>query len=52
MFQNTTENGHTWTSFKSKTCVLELENNGYLGKSERLRQDISKIRSEDVNKKH
>ena len=33
-------------------CGLELENDGYFEKAERLRQDVSKILSKDENKKH
>ena len=32
--------------------ALELENDGYFEKAERLRQGVSKILSKDVNKKH
>ena len=33
-------------------CALELENDEYFEKAERLRQGVSKILSKDVNKKH
>ena len=33
-------------------CALELENDGYFEKAERLWQGVSKILSKDVNKKH
>ena len=35
----------------SQICALELENDGYFKKTERLWQGVSKI-SQDVNKKH
>ena len=37
---------------KAEICALELENDGYFEKAERLRQGVSKILSKDVNKKH
>ena len=36
----------------TEICALELENDGYFEKAERLRQGVSKILSKDVNKKH
>ena len=36
----------------TEICTLELENDGYFEKAERLRQGVSKILSNDVNKKH
>ena len=36
----------------TEICALELENDGYFEKAERLRQLVSKILSKDVNKKH
>ena len=36
----------------TETCALELENDRYFEKAERLREDVSKIISKDVNKKH
>ena len=36
----------------TEICALELKNDGYFEKAERLRQGVSKILSKDVNKKH
>ena len=36
----------------TEICALELENDGYCEKAERLRQGVNKILSKDVNKKH
>ena len=36
----------------TKICALELENDRYFEKAERLREGISKILTKDVNKKH
>ena len=36
----------------TEICALELENDGYFEKAERLWQGVSKILSKDVNKKH
>ena len=36
----------------TKIYLLERENDGYFEEAESLRQDVSKILSEDVNKKH
>ena len=36
----------------TEICALELENDRYFEKAERLRQGVSKILSKDVNKKH
>ena len=33
-------------------CALDLENDRYFEKAERLQQGLSKILSKDVNKKH
>ena len=36
----------------TKICALELENDRYFEKAERLREGVSKILMKDVNKKH
>ena len=36
----------------TEICALELENDWFLQKAERLRQGVSKVLWNDVNKKH
>ena len=37
---------------KTEISAIELENNGYFKKAEKLRLGVSKILSKDVHKKH